>query len=698
MKCSNVIVALVSLLSLGTGSISVSDASESQQQGIPSIRASTVSRDSVSLTIPRSLTSFSLARIDAADLSESLATMHRLSLHLDQKRLALLLEASTILSSGHDVVEVDSTGHLQHRKIGATCYRGTVEGESESSVRLTITENWVSGYVSIPGQWVFFEPAHWHDSSASRDLHVFYDTRDDASAFKYGDDCGHNFGDVPQTVLPDLSHLARLEGLRAATAKICADGDDAFHQLHPGDWANQQAAVLNNVEGLFYMALDVQFEIVGQRVYVSGGPQGDGPHPCNLLHDVEDDWYSADSEVEEYKRHAVAHFSGRQIVYGCASGVGHLGVCRGYFTFTNVPVGNFNASAYHKMIVATHELAHLFGGEHADAATEWCSQPSCGYECYTIMWYDFYGSCALDHFTQANIGNMEVVDDRLYDEIDPTASIAFQSNYTRFRDVVLLANGQDGGSGIAGFGMRDGGQEWNAWECGYVGIPSLISWELPAGDGLKVVYMRVQDEAANETITSDSIILDTVEPTCHIEINDDASYTDSRSVTLNLFSSDTGSGVDRMSFKNEGENWSSWYNYATMHPWTLSAGDGSKRVYARFRDNAGNESNSCSDTIVLDTVVPAPSWCNATDGTSCDWVQVTWENVSGEDGYRVYRNGSQVGSDRPAGSTSYNDTSADPGQSYTYYVRAFDKAVSHLLERIERRILWGAINPKRGVN
>jgi len=25
-------------------------------------------------------------------------------------------------------------------------------------------------------------------------------------------------------------------------------------------------------------------------------------------------------------------------------------------------------------------------------------------------------------------------------------------------------------------------------------------------------------------------------------------------------------------------------------------------------------------------------------------------------------------------------------------------AVSHLLERIERRILWGAINPKRGVN
>ena len=39
--------------------------------------------------------------------------------------------------------------------------------------------------------------------------------------------------------------------------------------------------------------------------------------------------------------------------------------------------------------------------------------------------------------------------------------------------------------------------------------------------------------------------------------------------------------------------------------WTLAAGDGTKTVYARFKDNAGNLSAVYSDTIILDTTPPA---------------------------------------------------------------------------------------------
>jgi len=68
----------------------------------------------------------------------------------------------------------------------------------------------------------------------------------------------------------------------------------------------------------------------------------------------------------------------------------------------------------------------------------------------------------------------------------------------------------------------------------------------------------------------------------------------------------------------------------------------------------------------------APTWCAATDGTYCDRVVVTWPDVAGESGYRLYRDGSQLGADLPAGTTSAVDVTAVPGQPYEYWVRAFN--------------------------
>ena len=53
-----------------------------------------------------------------------------------------------------------------------------------------------------------------------------------------------------------------------------------------------------------------------------------------------------------------------------------------------------------------------------------------------------------------------------------------------------------------------------------------------------------------------------------------------------------------------------------------------------------------------------------------DNVVITWVDVSTETGYRVYRNGTQIGGDRPANSTSYTDTPAVG--CYNYTVRAFN--------------------------
>jgi hypothetical protein len=107
-----------------------------------------------------------------------------------------------------------------------------------------------------------------------------------------------------------------------------------------------------------------------------------------------------------------------------------------------------------------------------------------------------------------------------------------------------------------------------------------------------------------------TIAPDTVKPSGTVLINNGATHTNSTAVTLKLSATDPApaSGVASMRFRNGNTTtWSSWFDYSTSKSWTLSAGAGTKTVYAQFRDVAGNISAEVQDAIVLDTVKPRVS-------------------------------------------------------------------------------------------
>jgi len=85
-----------------------------------------------------------------------------------------------------------------------------------------------------------------------------------------------------------------------------------------------------------------------------------------------------------------------------------------------------------------------------------------------------------------------------------------------------------------------------------------------------------------------------------MKVNNDAQYTTSRTVTLNS----SVARATQMRFSNDNATWSGWEAYsATKGGWSLSAGDGSKTVYAQYRDAVGNV-YAQSDGITLDTAAP----------------------------------------------------------------------------------------------
>ncbi|MBA7537659.1 hypothetical protein ES705_29928 [subsurface metagenome] len=94
------------------------------------------------------------------------------------------------------------------------------------------------------------------------------------------------------------------------------------------------------------------------------------------------------------------------------------------------------------------------------------------------------------------------------------------------------------------------------------------------------------------------------ELSCSISINNGATYTKSRSVSLNL-SASGGEGNKSMRFNNDGGSWSSWESFSMSKSWTLNDNDGTRTVYFEVKDSSPTPNvDSDSDSIILDRINP----------------------------------------------------------------------------------------------
>lgn len=107
-----------------------------------------------------------------------------------------------------------------------------------------------------------------------------------------------------------------------------------------------------------------------------------------------------------------------------------------------------------------------------------------------------------------------------------------------------------------------------------------------------------------------NLTLDTLAPSgLAIVLNDGATYTTSTAVTLKLTLDDAATTGYQMKVWGTSaaasEADASWETFVASKSITLPTGDGLKTVYVKVRDDVGNESAAVSDSITLNTAVPA---------------------------------------------------------------------------------------------
>jgi|GEM_PF-2755219 len=115
------------------------------------------------------------------------------------------------------------------------------------------------------------------------------------------------------------------------------------------------------------------------------------------------------------------------------------------------------------------------------------------------------------------------------------------------------------------------------------------------------------DKAGNVMVAAmnfTNFLIDTIAPTnCSIEINSGDNFSSNSNVNLAINAED-GLPIEMIIANNASFAGASWENYTTTKTWSLTGGDGERTIYVKFRDLAGNESGTKTNSIIVDTTAP----------------------------------------------------------------------------------------------
>jgi len=135
-------------------------------------------------------------------------------------------------------------------------------------------------------------------------------------------------------------------------------------------------------------------------------------------------------------------------------------------------------------------------------------------------------------------------------------------------------------------------------------------------DGIYSYLLTALNADGNTTTVSGTITLDITPPTGNVFINNNAAYTNTFVVIVNLPAQDNLSGVDTVVISNTSSfALAETLPYATKSLWALSTDTETlKTVYVKYYDRAWNVSGIYQDTIILDLLPPKVIFTSPANG------------------------------------------------------------------------------------
>lgn len=335
-------------------------------------------------------------RLDAASIARAAASGEPFRLPLGRTFAIVEVSRASISDGGIRAVAIDSEEHEELIDPDIH-FLGTVSGDQESDVRLTITSDQVSGYILKADGWWFVEPKRKFDARAEQDEHIIYRTKDLHFKLEYGKDelpvkeRGEGGVEPPHRVNPIVGIAMLADRQYENQANVTGLS-----------WWQQQAGLINQVNGIFRRRLDCEFRV---RIFILDRRTTslNTSDAEDLLDQVENPIRLVVGDlrqlsVRQSSAIEVAHLTSGKNLDGNTLGVAWR---PGVYSLSQQQLfwigggggllGGGPNLAYQNMMVATHELGHNFNGVH-EQADEWCVAHFIGCWDYerSIMWRTYY--------------------------------------------------------------------------------------------------------------------------------------------------------------------------------------------------------------------------------------------------------------------------------------------------------------------
>lgn len=256
-------------------------------------------------------------------------------------------------------------GITTYPKTTADTYKGYLNSNPDKEVRLTIKENYISGFVEQKGEAIFIEPISRFDSKASSNHFVVYNSKDLLSHLPFKCEAT-KADDINSKIKKKIDKSTKAaSGCVETEIAIVADSFMVAKFGSVSAVANEVIELLNLVNGLYSPSpLEIEYELV--ELYVSTVSNDITADSLVSVNPILSDFTSWDNGGGFTNTHDVATFwSGRDYVDG--GGKAWLDqICTIYAQ--NIVSHYTNSSQGFLKVLWAHELGHNWSAEHGPSS------------------------------------------------------------------------------------------------------------------------------------------------------------------------------------------------------------------------------------------------------------------------------------------------------------------------------------------
>lgn len=320
--------------------------------------AASVAADSHHPSLSESL----VISLDVSAIERNATSSTPFELVLGDTRFNLVLAPAPLSpKEGLTVMEVQRDGKITERVVPANVtYAGDVVGEDAkmSEARFTIVRGVLDGYVLSKSGWWFIEPYSRFNEKAGADQYLVYDA---AHHFTGAVDWGED--DVKtDTVFDPTLRDTQIPLLMVADLEYMLENDGPTGI----EWFEAQLALINNVNGIVFDQLGVDFR-VRRALGDGGGLFITSTDAYSLLFQLDDFVEQAGGLEDRFESH-LAHLTTAKNLDGLAR---TLGWQPGFYGLSKQRNDDIDVGpvflAFENMVAAAHVLGHNFDGAHWEA-------------------------------------------------------------------------------------------------------------------------------------------------------------------------------------------------------------------------------------------------------------------------------------------------------------------------------------------